>query len=112
MDLADAGEIEIVSRNIETESAGGGIVGGAAGDDGIVVKEMDVIESEFAMGEMEVGIELLDGLTVGGGVVEMDLTVTVRIGLGTSGLQEKIGGPSDGIVVSGKRLHGGEVGVE
>jgi len=31
MDLADAGEIEIISRNVETEGSGDGIVGSAAG---------------------------------------------------------------------------------
>ena len=69
MDLADAGEIEIVSGQVQTEGAAGGIVSGASSDDGIVVEEMHVIESDFAVVEMEVGIELLDGLTVGGGVV-------------------------------------------
>jgi hypothetical protein len=38
-----------------------GIVGCASGDDGIVVEEMHVIDCDFAVGEVEVGIELLNG---------------------------------------------------
>ena len=33
MNLADVGEIEIIAGEIETEGAGGRIVGGASGDD-------------------------------------------------------------------------------
>ena len=91
LDLADAGEIEIISGYIEEEGAGSWVIGGAAGDDGIIVEEMDVIEREFAVGEVESGIELLNGLAVSGGVVEMDASFAVRIGLSARGLQEKIG---------------------
>ena len=93
--LADASEIEIISGDVELEGAGGGIVGGASGEDGIVVEEMNVIEGKFAAGEVEVGIELLNGLAVGGGVVEMDLAVAVRIGFGAGGLHDKIGRAGD-----------------
>ena len=107
----NVGEIEIVSGQVETKGAGRGIVSGAAGDDGIVVEEMDVIECKFAVGEMEAGIELLNGLTVGGGVGEMDLSFAVRIGEAAGGLDGKIGVAGDGIVVSGERLEVSEIGV-
>ena len=67
---------------------------------------MDVVESDFALGDMEGGIELLNGLTVGGSIGEMDLSLAVRIGEGAGGLHEKIGLAGDGIVVSGESLRG------
>ena len=97
MELGDLGEIEIVASEVETEGAGGGIIGGAPGDDGIVMEEMDVIESEFrSRAKWKVGIELLNGFTVGGGMREMDLSFAVRIGRGAGGLHEKIGLPETG----------------
>ena len=60
MNPRDVGEIEIAANEIEAKSAGGGIVGGASGNDGIVVQEMDVIESELVLDDMEGGIELLN----------------------------------------------------
>ncbi|MGO9165788.1 MAG: hypothetical protein ACLP56_02840 [Candidatus Sulfotelmatobacter sp.] len=111
IELANAGEIEIISRYVEAEGAGGGVVGGASGDDGIVMKEMDVIESEFAVGEVEGGVELPNSLTVDGAVVEVDPSVGAGIGLGACGLQEEVGSTGDGIVVSGEGLERGEVGV-
>ena len=111
MDLSDVGEIEIVASEVEAKGAGGRIIGGASGDDGIVVKEMDVVESEFAPGDMEVGIELLNGLTVGRGMGEMDLSLAMRIGEGACGLHENIGLAGDGIVVSGDGLEGSEIEV-
>ena len=103
-DLADASEIEIISGYVEEEGAGSWVVGGAASDDGIVVEEMNVIERKFAVGEVKSGIELLNGLAVSGGIVEMDLSIAVRVGRSTRGLQEKIGRSGDGIVESGERL--------
>src|ERR1700733_3450324 len=111
MDLADVCKIEVVSCQVQTEAARRGIVGGAAGDDGIVVIEMDIVEGQLTVIEMEVGIELLDGLTVGGGVVELDLTFAVSIRPGTGGFEGQIGCTGDGIVVSGERLPGSEVAV-
>src|ERR1700722_5946516 len=87
MDLADVCKIEVVSCQVQTEAARRGIVGGAAGDDGIVMIEMDIIECQLTVIEMEVGIELLDGLTVRGGVVEPDLTFAVSIRPGAGGFE-------------------------
>ena len=75
------------------------------------MEEMNVIERKFAVGEVKSGIELLNGLAVSGGIVEMDLSIAVRVGLSTRGLQEKIGRSGDGIVESGERLQRGKVGV-
>ncbi len=111
MDLADVGEVEIVPCEVEAKAARGRIIGSASGDDGIVVEEMDVIENQFALGDVEGGIELLNGLTVSGGVGEMDLSLAVRIGESAGGLHEKIRSPGNGIVVSGKSLKGGDIGI-
>src|SRR5580700_4262078 len=111
MDLADVCKIEVVSCQVQTKAARRRIVGGAAGDDGMVVIEMDIIECQLTVIEMEVGIELLNGLTVRGGVVELDLAIAVSIGPSTGGFEGQIGCTSDGIVVSGERLHGSEVAI-
>src|SRR6202051_1416253 len=74
MDLADVCKIEVVSCQVQTEAARRGIVGGAAGDDGIVMIEMDIFECALTLIEMELGIELLDGLPVRGGGVGQDCT--------------------------------------
>src|ERR1039458_549382 len=72
---------------------------------------MQVIEGDFAVGDVESGIELLNGLPVSGGVGEMDLSLAVKVGEGAGGLYEKIGFAGDGIVVSGESLDGGEVSI-
>ena len=72
---------------------------------------MDVIESIFALGDMEPGIQLSNGLTVGGGIEEMDLSFTVRIGEGAGGLDGKIGVAEDGIVIAGQSLEETDIGV-
>ena len=68
MDLWDAGEVEVIARQVEAEGARGGLVGGASRDDRIIVEEVHVIERNFTMGHVERGVELLNRLTVGGGV--------------------------------------------
>src|SRR5580698_9640203 len=72
---------------------------------------MEVVESDLAVGEMKVGIEPLNNLTVGGGVGEMDLSLAVRFGEGSGSLHEEIGLAGDGIVESGEGLDVGQFGV-
>src|SRR5712671_1148512 len=70
---------------------------------------MQVIESDFALGEVKVGIELLNGLPVSKGVADVDLSVTMWIGDGAAGLHGNIGLAGDGIAVSRESLDGGEI---
>src|SRR5580700_5326371 len=72
---------------------------------------MDVIESIFAPGDMERGVQLSDGVTVGGGIHQVDLSFTVRIGEAAAGLDGKIGVAEDGIVVAGESLEETDIGV-
>lgn len=109
MDLADACEVEIVACQVETEGAAGRIVSGASGDDGIIVEEMDAVKGDFSLSNAEGGIELPDGLTIGGAAGEMDLSFPMRSGEGSATLHEKIGDPRDRIVVSGESLEAREV---
>src|ERR1700730_11578673 len=71
--------------------------------------EMQVIESDFALGEVKVGIELLNGLPVGKGAGDVDLPIGMRIGDGAAGLYGKIGFAGDGIVVSDESLDRREI---
>src|SRR5260370_40564026 len=50
LDSLDLGEVEILTRKVKMERAGGGLIGGAFGDDRIVVEEMRGVESDFALG--------------------------------------------------------------
>ena len=70
---------------------------------------MQVIESDFALSEVKVGIELLNGLPVSKGVADVDLSVTMWIGDGAAGLYGDIGLAGDGIAVSRESLDGGEI---
>src|SRR5271167_1872584 len=72
---------------------------------------MQVVESDFAVGDVERGIKLLHGLTVGGTIGEMNLSLAVRIGESTACLNEEISLAGDGIVISGEGLEVGQVGV-
>src|ERR1700677_4613510 len=100
LNARNAGEIEIISGDIEMEGAGVGIVSGAAGDGGIIVDEMSAIERNLAAGELGVGIESLNGFAVGAGVVEMHLSFAVRIGKSAGGFYGKIGVAGDGMVIA------------
>src|SRR5271156_3696172 len=72
---------------------------------------MHVIECNSALGDVEGGIKLLNGLIVGKRVGEVDLPITVRIGEGAGGLHEKDGLAGDGIVGSAQSLQGSQIGV-
>ena len=109
MNLAEAREIKIVSGQVELEGAGRRIVGSASGDGGVIVNEMNVSECDFAMNQLEGGIELLNGLTVDGAVDEMDLSLAMGIEWRTRGAQRKIGLAGDGVVVPGEGLERREV---
>ena len=105
------GEIEVVSRQVEAKRPGGGIVSGAAGGNGIAMEKMKVVENNFALADSERGIELLNGLAEGRGMIDMDLPAAVRIGDGSGSFDEKIGLAGDRIVRSEEGLEFGEVGV-
>src|SRR5258708_6597195 len=111
LDSLDLGEVEILTRKVKMERASGGLIGGASGDDRFVVEEMQVVESDFALGEVEIGIELPDAFTVGEGVGDVDLSVAARVRNGSRGLDRKIGFAGDGIVVSNKSLKGRKIRV-
>lgn len=111
MELADPPEIEIISVNIEMEDAGSGVEGSVSSDDGVVVEQMHVVESQFAVSEMEYGIESLDGFAVSGDIVEVESSTAVRVGLSASGFEKEIGGAGNRIVVAGEGLERGERGV-
>src|SRR5579863_5850475 len=72
---------------------------------------MDVIESDFTSGNLKVGIELLNGLAVGGGVGQMDLSLGVGTGHGAGCQHKKIGFAEDRIVISSKGLELSDIGV-
>jgi hypothetical protein len=64
-DLVDVSQIQIISSYVQTKDAGAWIVSGTARNNGIVVKEMNIIECEFAVREMESRIKLLNRLAIG-----------------------------------------------
>src|ERR1700693_4194745 len=72
---------------------------------------MDGSEGKFLAGDAKGGIELLNGLAVCQGIVQMNLPVAMRVSHGTTCLNEKIGPAGDGIVVSGKRLQDAKVDI-
>jgi hypothetical protein len=111
MELLDPPEIEVISVDIETEDAGSGVEGSVSSDDGVVVEQMHVVEGKFAVGEMEYGVESLDGFAVSGDVVEMELSIAVRIGLSASRFEKEISGAGNGIVVASEGLERGERGI-
>ena len=111
MNLLDTGQVEVVAGDVDVEGSGRRIVSRASSDDGIVVDEMQLVENDFAVGDMEGGIELLNGLTVGGSVAEMNLSLAVRIGEGAGGLNRNIGFAEDRIVVSRESLNVSDIGV-
>src|SRR6266852_2343074 len=106
LDSLDLSEVEILARKVKMERASGGLVGGASGDDRFVVEEMQVVESDFALGEVEIGIELPNAFTVGEGVGGVDLSVAVWVRNSARSLDRKIGFAGDGIVVSNESLKG------
>ena len=53
VNLRDPSEIEIIAGYVEVQGAGSWVVGGTAGNDGIVLKEMNIIQREFTVGEMK-----------------------------------------------------------
>jgi len=111
IELVDVGEIDIISREIQMEGVGGGVVGCASRGDGIVMEEMQVVEGDFAVADVKVGIELLNRFAVKRTAIEVDLAFALGIGKSSRSLDEKIGFAGDGITVPGKRLQRGHFGV-
>src|SRR5271165_1298696 len=111
VDSPDAREVKVVTCKVKLEGAGGRIVRSTSDDDRIVVEEVQIVERDFAVGDVESGIELLDGLTVSGSVFEMDLPLAVRFGESARSLEDKIGLAGYGIVEAGEGFELGQVGI-
>jgi hypothetical protein len=111
MDLSNLCEIEIIANEVETKSARRRFIRRASGDDRIVVKEMDIIESDFPASKSISGIELPNSLAVRRGIVEMELSFKVRIRKSSGALHEKISRTRDGIVVPQQSLDRRNIGV-
>src|SRR5205807_3914197 len=77
----------------------------------VVVVQMDVVERCLSLVPAQSRIKLMDGLAVGDGVVNVNMTFRVRLRARPGSLDGKVRPPRDGVVVTGERLHFRDVGM-
>jgi hypothetical protein len=79
MNLPNARYVEILPDEVKPEDARRRRIGCAAGDLGLLMGEMNIVERRLAAGDAQVGVELLDRFPVGGCIHRVNMAL--RLGM-------------------------------
>src|SRR5208282_259197 len=109
MNLPDAGEVKIRSRQVNAKAARCRSKTGAAGDGCIVMSESNIVERGLSTGNLHIGLEALDRLLKGGGVGSVDVSLYLRVSPASADLQRDVRRSRHRIIESGQLRGGGHV---
>ena len=98
MNLANARQVEIFPRQVKPEAARRRRIGRTAGNGGIPVGEMNIVESSLAPGHAKVGVELLDRFPIRRGIRRMNVPLRLGMRPRAGNLQRHVRRPRNRIV--------------